>query len=101
MGSRQNKPNADAWLNLQGGLELEYYFNRPYLGGLFSAANVSVYQANAFVPNISLNVGYLFPQDRGKCRVRIGLNYYNGRPLSNQFYNRKEKFIAFFVALDV
>jgi len=101
MGDRQNKPNADAWLNLQGGMELEYYFPNRYFGGLFTACNVSAYQQNAFAPNISVNGGYLFPQERNKRRVRIGLHYYNGRSLSNQFYNRKEKFIAFFVALDV
>ena len=101
MGTRQNKPNRDAWLNLQGGMEFEYYFANRYVGGVFSAINVSAYQSNAFAPNISVTGGYLFPQDRGGRRFRIGLNYYNGRALSNQFQNRKEKFIAFFVALDV
>ena len=101
MGTRQNKPYRDAWLNLQGGMEVEYYFNRQPLGGVFSAMNVSAYQSNAFSPNISVTWGYIFPQERHKRRVRIGLNYYNGRALSNQFQNRKEKFIAFFVAFDV
>lgn len=101
MGTRQNKPNRDAWLNLQGGMELEYYFPRHYLGGIFAATNVSAYQSNAFSPNISVTWGYIFPQDKGGRRVRIGLNYYNGRALSNQFYNKKEKYFAFFVALDV
>jgi len=101
LGSRQNKPNNDAWLNLQGGLEVEYYFRNKNFGGVFSAINVSAYQSNAFAPNISGTWGYILPQERGKRRLRIGLNYYNGRALSNQFQNRKEKFIAFFVALDV
>lgn len=101
MGSRQNKPNADAWLNLQGGMEVEYYFPNRFFGGVFSAINVSAYQSNAFAPNISVNCGYIIPQEKGKRRLRVGLNYYNGRALSNQFYNKKEKFIAFFVALDV
>lgn len=101
MGGRQNKPNKDAYMNYQGGIELEYYFKKRYFGGVFTALNVSAYQQNAFAPNISWTGGYIFPQDRGKRRMRIGLNYYNGRSLSNQFLNRKEKFIAFFVALDV
>lgn len=101
MGTRQNKPNADAWLNLQGGMEIEYYFPNRYFGGIFGAVNVSAYQSNAFAPNISVTSGYIFPQERDKRRIRIGLNYYNGRALSNQFYNRKERFIAFIVALDV
>lgn len=101
MGTRQNKPYHEAWLNLQGGLELEYYFSNRYIGGIFSAINVSAYQPNAFAPNISVNLGYIIPQDRNRRRARIGLNYYNGRALSNQFQNKKEKFIAFFVALDV
>ena len=91
----------DAWLNLQSGMEFEYYFSNRYFGGVFSAVNVCAYQSNAFAPNISTTLGYIFPQDRGKRRIRIGLNYYNGRALSNQFQNQKEKFIAFIVALDV
>ncbi len=101
LGERQNKPNRTSYLNLQGGVELEYYFKNQYLGGLFAAGNVSAYQANAFSPNISLVTGYLFPQDRFKKRLRIGLQYYNGRSLMNQFYNRKEVFTAFLVAIDI
>ncbi|HAQ38605.1 MAG TPA: hypothetical protein DCQ58_08870 [Saprospirales bacterium] len=101
LGERQNKPNRTAYLNLQGGIELEYYFKNPYLGGVFAAGNVSSYQANAFSPNISLISGYLFPQDRFQKRLRIGVQYYNGRSLTNQFYNRKEIFTAFIVAIDI
>lgn len=101
MGTRQNKPHADAWWNFQGGLELEYYLPKAYLGGLYSAINVSAYQLNAYAPNISVTGGYIFPQDINKRRLRIGFNYYNGRALSNQFYNRKEKFMAFIVAMDI
>jgi len=95
------KPPRDTWLNLQTGLEMEHYFPDPYLGDLFAALNVSAYQSNAFAPDISASWGYLFPQERAKWRLRVGLNFYNCRALSNQFQNRKEKFIAFFVALDV
>ena len=101
MGTRQNKPNRTAWLNLQTGAEVEYYFNRWYLGGLFTAYNVSAYQLNSFSPNHSFVAGYIFPQKKMERRVRIGFNYYNGRSLANQFYNRKEKFVAFFVSFDV
>ncbi len=101
MGTRQNKPKRDAWLNLQGGMEVEYYFNNRNLGGVFSAMNVSAYQSNAFAPNISVNWGYILPQDRDKRRVRIGMSYYNGRALSNQFQHKKEKFISFYLSLDV
>lgn len=101
MGTRQNKPNRTAYLNLQSGLELEYYFKRKYFGGLFSAYNVSAWQPNAFSLNQSFVAGYIFPQIKREHKLRIGFNYYNGRSLSNQFYNRKEKFVAFFVAADI
>ncbi|MFZ5941003.1 MAG: hypothetical protein ACOYXB_10570 [Bacteroidota bacterium] len=101
MGERQNKPHFDAYLNLQAGAELEYYFPWKFLGGVYTAFNVSAYQLNSFSPNFSLTGGYLFPQTLNSKRLRIGFNYYNGRSLSNQFYNRKEKFIAFIVAVDV
>lgn len=101
LGVRQNKPNAHAYFNYQAGAELEYYFKNKYLGGIFAAGNLSAYQANSFSPNISIVGGYILPQERNKRRMRVGINYYNGRSLSNQFYNRKEKFIAFIVAIDV
>lgn len=101
MGGRQNKPHREAWLNFQGGAELVYYFSNPYIGGVFGAYNVSAYQPNAFSPNLSGSIGYIFPQERDRKKIRIGLNWYNGRSWSNQFYNRKEKFVAFFVEADI
>jgi hypothetical protein len=101
MGSRQNKPHRDAYLSLQGGMEVEYQLPNQYMGGVFTALNISAYQTNAFSPNISAMVGYIFPQEWNKKRLRIGLNYYNGRSWSNHFYNRKEKFMAFFVEADI
>jgi hypothetical protein len=101
LGSRQNKPNQKAYMSYQGGLEFEYYFKNHYAGGVYAASNVSAYQLNAFSPNLNVVGGYIFPQERNKRRLRIGLSYYNGRSLSNQFYNRKERFVSFLVAMDV
>ncbi len=101
MGGRQSKPHRDAYLSVQGGMEVEYQLPNRYLGGVFTALNVSAYQLNAYSPNISAMVGYIFPQQWNKKRLRIGLNYYNGRSWSNHFYNRKEKFMAFFVEADI
>ncbi len=101
LGERQNKPNKEAYLNFQGGAELEYYFPIEYMGGVFAAYNISSYQQNAYSPNLSGSIGYIFPQERNKKRLRLGINFYNGRSWSNNFYNRKEKFIAFFLEADV
>jgi hypothetical protein len=101
LGIRANKPNREAYFNYQAGAELEYYFKNRFFGGIFSAVNVSAYQGNAFAPNISVTGGYIFPQERDHRRFRIGFNYYNGRCLSNQFYNRKEKFMAFILGFDI
>jgi hypothetical protein len=101
MGGRQNKSNAEAYLNLQGGAEIEYYLPNKYMGGVFTALNVSAYQNTAFSPNISYSMGYIIPQERDKRKLRVGFNFYNGRSWSNHFFNRKEKFVAFFVEMDV
>jgi len=90
-----------AFLNLQTGVEFEYYFKRKLLGGVFTAYNVSAYQLNAFAPNHSFVAGYILPQRRNQYRFRLGFNYYNGRSLSNHFYNRKEKFTAFVLSADI
>ena len=100
LGGRQIKPSRTAYLHYQGGIELEYYFPIKYLGGLFAAYNVSAYQLNAFSPNQSYVVGYIFPQDLFKNRFRIGYQYYNGRSTANHFINRKEKFTGLFLGLD-
>lgn len=101
MGERSSKPHYEAYFNFQAGAELEYYFKNKYFGGLYSALNISAYQLNAYAPNISVTGGYIFPQEHNNRRLRIGFNYYNGRSLSNQFYNRKEKFMAFIVGFDI
>lgn len=101
LGRRQNKPHRNAYMNYQGGVELEHYFLKQHFGGLYGAVNLSTYQLNGFSPNLSINAGYIIPQERNKRRLRMGINYYNGRSLSNQFYNRKEKFLAFSLAMDI
>jgi len=101
MGFRSNKPHRESYLSYQYGAEIEYYFKNRFFGGLYSAVNVSAYQMNTFSPNVSFSAGYLFPQERGKRRFRIGFLYYDGRSLSNQFYNRKEKLVAFTLGFDI
>ncbi len=101
LGTRQNKPNKHAFMNYQAGMEGEYYFNKEHFGGLYAGVNISAYQSNAFSKNVSINAGYIIPQDRYKKRLRMGVHFYNGRPLSNQFYNRKEEFIAFSLCMDM
>jgi hypothetical protein len=101
LGTRQNKPHREAYLNYQYGAEIEYYFKQNYLGGVFTAINVSAYQTNAFAKNLSIKWGYLVPQDRWDRRLSVGLNYYNGRSITNQYYNRKEKWLAFFVFSEI
>lgn len=101
MGTRQNKPSRHAYLAYQTGAEIEYYLPYKFIGGFFTAMNVSAYQLNAWSPNYSFVAGYIFPQDKGKNRLRIGVNYYDGRAINNEFYNRKERFIAFIVGMDL
>jgi hypothetical protein len=86
-----------------GGAELEYYFTHKlrWLGGVFAAANVSTYQQNGFGKNTNFTAGYILPQERNKLRLRIGIQFYNGRSLVNEFYNRKERFISAYLAFDV
>lgn len=84
-GKKQNKPNRTAYLNLQGGAELEYYFVNEFFGGIYFAINVSLYQLIAFAPKKSFPGAYMLPSDRNKKRMRFAFNYYNGGSLSNQF----------------
>ncbi|MFA6126305.1 MAG: hypothetical protein WC699_03275 [Bacteroidales bacterium] len=72
-----------------------------WIGGVFAAGNVSAYQQNGFGKNINITAGWIVPQERNKLRLRFGVQFYNGRSLVNEFYNRKEKFISAFMAFDV
>ena len=101
MGRRQNKPDAHAYNAFQMGAELEYYFPKQLFGGVYAAYNVSAYKTNSYSPNYSFVAGYIFPQDLYKKRLRVGFQYYDGRSLFNEFYNHKEKFMAFSVAMDL
>ncbi len=103
LGLRKNWPASYAYMNYMGGVELEYYFSgkNRWLGGVFAATNVSSYQQNGFSKNINFTAGWILPQERDKLRLRLGFQYYNGRSLVNEFFNRKEKFIGMFFAFDV
>jgi len=103
LGPRKSWPNDYAYMNFLAGVEMEYYFSGKYrwIGGVFAAANMSTYQQNGYAKNISLNVGWILPQERDRRRFRIGVQYYNGRSLVGNFFNRKEKFIAMYLAFDV
>jgi hypothetical protein len=103
LGARKSWPNQYAYMNYMGGAELEYYFPHKlsWLGGVFAAANVSAYQMNGFAKNFNFTAGYILPQDKNKLRFRLGIQIYNGRSLVNEFYNRREKFIACYMAFDV
>jgi hypothetical protein len=103
LGLRKSWPNNYAYMNYMGGVELEYYFTGTsrWLGGVFAATNVSTYQQNGFAKNINFTAGYILPQERNKLRLRLGFQYYNGRSLVNEFYNRKEKFMGVYFAFDV
>jgi len=103
LGLRKSMPNAYAYMNYMGGMELEYYFDHKlrWLGGVFAAGNISAYQQNGFGKNINFTAGYILPQERNKLRLRLGIQMYNGRSLVNEFYNRKEKFISAYMAFDV
>jgi hypothetical protein len=103
LGLRKSMPMTYAYLNYMGGVELEYYFQNQlrWMGGLFAAAHVSSYQQNGFAKNLNFTAGYILPQDHNRLRFRLGVQFYNGRSLVNEFLNRKEKFIAAFLAFDV
>ena len=103
LGARKSWPNSYAYMNYMGGAELEYYFTGKlrWIGGVFAAGNISAYQQNGFGKNINFTAGYILPQERNKLRVRFGVQFYNGRSLVNEFYNRKERFVCAFMAFDV
>lgn len=101
LGERLNKPERYAYLGYQGGIELEYYFKNKLFGGVYSAFNVSTYQANGYSTNLNFVSGYILPQEENKRKVRIGFQYYDGRGILNEFYSRHEKFSSFFVAVDI
>jgi len=103
LGERQSRPHKYAYMDYLAGAEVEYYFQgrMKNTGGVFAAFNWSSYQENGFSPNLNYTAGYILPQDRNKLRMRIGIQYYNGRSLMNQFYYKKERFICAYLAFDV
>jgi len=103
LGERQSKPHTYARMNYLAGADVEYYFRGRLknAGGLFGGVNWSSYQENGFSSNINITGGYLLPQDHFQTRMRIGLQYYNGRSLMNQFYYKKERFVGIYLAFDV
>jgi len=50
---------------------------------------------NAYAPNISLEAGYIIPQGKSGQKNRIGIVYYDGQSIMNNFNHHREQFMGF------
>ena len=95
---RQIKPNRDAfsWYNV--GLELK----TPKFRGarVYSALNISYWEELAWMPCYSLDLGLEVKGPLKGLLLRVALNYYDGRSLMNNFYNRRERFSGISVSIE-
>ncbi len=103
LGGRSNYPDVQCNLNFLYGAQLEYDLPSwgKHIGSLFAAVNISTYQQNAYAKNLSIMAGWIIPQNKPGKRLRFAYQYYNGRNLMNQYYDRKEKFNSFCISMDL
>jgi len=98
LGTRQIKPGRDAisWFTI--GAEIK----TPELFGarLFSAAHVSYWEELAWMPSYSVDVGLEVKGAVEGLKLRVALNYYDGRSIMNNFYNRRERFSGISISID-
>jgi len=98
LGSRQIKPGRDAISWFAIGAEVK----TPALFGarLFSAAHVSYWEELAWMPSYSVDVGLEVKGPVEGLKLRVALNYYDGRSIMNNFYNRRERFSGISISID-
>jgi hypothetical protein len=98
LGVRQIKPARDAYTWFTVGAELkspEFYTMRMY-----SAFHVSFWQELSWMPSYSLDFGLEIPGAIKGMTMRLGLNYYDGRSLMNNFYASREQFTGIYISID-
>ncbi len=98
LGSRQIKPARDAisWFTL--GAEIK---TPEVLGArLFAAGHVSVWEELDWMPSFSGDLGVEIAGAVEGLKLRVALNYYDGRSLINNFYNRRERFSGISISID-
>jgi hypothetical protein len=100
LGERLMKSFDHAYVWYQYGAELELPVPLNNAGSIYGAANISQWQMNAYAPNISLEAGYIIPQGKSGQRMRIGIVYYDGQSIMNNFNNRREQFMGFEITVE-
>jgi hypothetical protein len=98
LGSRQIKPGRDAFSWYALGAEIK----TPELFGarLFSAAHVSYWEELNWMPSYSLDLGVEVEGAIKGMTLKVAFNYYDGRSLMNNFYNRRERFSGIYISID-
>jgi hypothetical protein len=99
LGKRQIKPARDAYVWGAVGTELK----SPEFWGvrLYAALHVSIWEELSWMPCYSMDAGVEIPGTEKGMTMRFGLNYYDGRSLMNNFYNRREQFTGIYVSVDI
>ncbi len=99
LGVRQLKPVNEAYTWYNFGAELR---TPKVFGGerLFIAANVSYWEELAWMPCYSIDAGIEIPSAFDDLNLRVSYNYYNGRSLMNNFFNRREEFSGISISID-
>ena len=98
LGTRQIKPAREAFTWYTVGVELK----TPELLGvkLFAAGHVSYWEELSWMPSYSADLGLEVEGPVKGLNLRVALNYYDGRSLMNNFYNRREQFSGISISVE-
>ncbi len=80
---------------LQAGVEYE---TAPFLwgdGSLYAALDVTVWQENGWEPSFTAQTGVKWRIDALDRELRFGLQYYDGRSQIGEFFQDRERYVAF------
>lgn len=98
LGTRQLKPARQAYTWYAFGAEVR----TPELFGvrLFGSGHVSIWEELAWMPSYSFDAGIEIPGAVDDLTLRVAYNYYNGRSVMNNFYDRREEFTGISISVD-
>ncbi len=99
LGNRQIKPARDAYTWFAFGAELK---TPKILGAsLFAAAHISCWEELNWMPSYSADLGVEVDGAIKGMALRVAYNYYDGRSIMNNFYNRRERFSGISISIEL
>ena len=99
LGTRQIKPARDAYTWFAVGAEIKS--PKIFDTSMYAAGHITYWEELDWMPCYSLEVGLETDGAVEGMALRVAYNFYDGRSLMNNFYNKREQFTGFSISVEL